>query len=103
MVSGLAARDTAGRSVFQCAETAMIALGFGTSEPSVARNARAGSSSSRNSIGEPCETNRVGIDITSILAQHLKLQNREMDHGPLTHRRFAACHHMGSACASRHG
>jgi hypothetical protein len=72
MVSGRIAVETAGCSVFQCADTATIAAGRGRRLPSVARKDRAGRSS-RISMGEPCDTKTVGIDITSILAQHLKL------------------------------
>src|SRR5437763_12754645 len=97
MVSGLAASDTVGCSVFQCADTARIAFGRGTCLPSEARKARAGRSFSRYSMGEPCETKRVGIDIASILAQHLKLPNRGMDHGSLAHLGFVPGGHMGGA------
>ena len=58
--------DTAGTSVSQCADTATIALGLGRSWPSDARKARAGTSS-RMSVGEPCETKIVGIDIALFL------------------------------------
>ena len=70
MVSGLCASDTAGTSVSQWADTAMIALGRGSCWPSDARKARAGRSS-RISIGEPCETNTVGIDIALFLDRRM--------------------------------
>jgi len=66
MVSGLRASDTAGMSVSQCADTATIAFGLGSCWPSDARKARAGTSS-RISVGEPCETKIVGIDIALFL------------------------------------
>jgi peptide/nickel transport system substrate-binding protein len=70
MVAGLCAVDTAGTSVSQCAETATMALGRGSSWPSDARKARAGRSS-RISIGEPCETKTVGIDIALFLDRRM--------------------------------
>src|SRR5213075_2095300 len=79
MVSGRSAVETAGRSVFQCAETATIALGRGNSAPSDARKSRAGRFS-RISVGDPCDTKTDGIDIASILAQHLKSANGEVVH-----------------------
>src|SRR6476469_3267334 len=80
MVSGRSAVDTAGRSVFQCAETATIALGRGNREPSDARKSRAGRFS-RISVGDPCDTKTDGIDICSILTQHLKLARQEVAYG----------------------
>src|SRR5690348_12407389 len=81
MVSGRPAVETAGRSVFQCADTATIALGRGKRLPSVARKDRAGRSC-RISIGDPCDTKTVGInvDIESFLAQHLKYNEEGVDH-----------------------
>src|SRR5258707_14631809 len=66
MVSGLRASDTAGTSVSQCADTAMMALGLGNCFPSDARKARAGTSS-RIRVGAPCETKIVGMDIALFL------------------------------------
>src|SRR5260370_21785986 len=100
MVSGFAASDTAGCSVFQWADTATIALGLGTSLPSVARKARADRPCSRNSMGEPWDTKTVGIDIASILTQHVQSANRGMDHGSLAHPGFASDCHMGGLCPS---
>src|SRR6266508_2463058 len=68
MVAGLCAVDTASTSVSQWAETATMALGRGRSWPSDARKARAGRSS-RISMGEPCETKTVGIDIALFLGR----------------------------------
>src|SRR5215471_10875360 len=85
MVAGLCAVDTAGTSVSQCADTATIALGLGSSWPSDARNARAGRSS-RISMGEPCDTNTVGMDIALFLSRamaacvQLGVCTREGDH-----------------------
>src|SRR5882757_4112704 len=68
MVAGLWAVDTAGTSVSQWDETAMIALGRGRSWPSDARKVRAGRSS-RISMGDPCETKTVGIVIALFLGR----------------------------------
>src|SRR5262249_21780875 len=68
MVCGLCASDTAGTSVSQCADTATIAAGFGSCLPSDARKARAGTSS-RISVGEPCDTKIVGMGIALFLIQ----------------------------------
>src|SRR5919106_270841 len=68
MVAGLWAVDTAGTSVSQWADTATMALGRGRSWPSDAMKRRAGRSS-RISMGEPCETKTVGIDIALFLAR----------------------------------
>src|SRR4051812_13327267 len=66
MVSGLRASETAGTSVSQWADTAMIAFGLGNCWPSDARKARAGTSS-RIRVGEPCDTKTVGMDIALFL------------------------------------
>src|SRR5436190_11538767 len=94
MVSGRSAVDTAGRSVFQCAETATIALGRGSSAPSDASKSRAGRFS-RISVGDPCDTKTDGIDIASILAQHLKSANGEVVHVGCTHIGGPGNGHMG--------
>jgi hypothetical protein len=65
-VLGRRASDTAGTSVSQCAETAMIAAGFGSSLPSDARKLRAGTSF-RIKVGDPCDTKIVGMDIALFL------------------------------------
>src|SRR6202012_720766 len=61
---------------FQCAYPATIAFGRGISVPSVDRKSRAGRFS-RIRVGDPCDTKTDGIDIASILTQHLKLANQE--------------------------
>src|SRR4051812_45633272 len=76
MVSGRSAVETAGRSVFQWADTATIALGRGNRLPSEARKSRAGRFS-RIRVGDPCDTKTVGIDIASILTQHLQSAKQE--------------------------
>src|SRR5688500_6947711 len=102
MVSGRSAVDTAGRSVFQCAETATIALGRGSRLPSDARKSRAGRFSSI-SVGDPCDTKTDGIDIASILAQHLKSTNDEVVHVGCTHTGGPGNGHMGIARLAGHG
>src|SRR5258708_7770767 len=101
MVSGLAASETAGCSVFQWADTATIALGFGTCLPSVARKARAGRSCSRNNMGEPWDTKTVGIDIASILTQHVQSAKGGGGHGQLSQMGGARGDHLG--CRDRTG
>src|SRR5260370_35875312 len=96
MVSGFAASETAGCSVFQWADTATIALGFGTCLPSVARKARAGRSCSRNNMGEPWDTNTVGIDMASILTQHGQSAKEGGGHVQLSQMGGARGHHLGS-------
>src|SRR3990167_11332817 len=68
MVSGLRASDTAGTSVSQWADTATIAVGRGSCLPSEARKARAGESC-KISVGAPCDTNTVGMDIALFLVR----------------------------------
>jgi len=68
MVDGLRASDTAGTSVSQWADTAMMAVGLGSCLPSEARKARAGTSS-RINVGDPCDTKIVGMDIALFLIQ----------------------------------
>src|SRR5258708_2724302 len=103
MVSGLAASETAGCSVFQWADTATIALGFGTCLPSVARKARAGRSCSRNSMGEPWDTKTVGIDIASILTQHMQSAKERITHARLAQIRGTLSRHMGAVGRAGHG
>src|SRR4029450_369085 len=98
MVAGLAPVDGAGTSVSQWAETAMLALGRGRSWPSDARKARAGRSS-RISMGEPCETKTVGIDIALFLDRRMaacvqsgsRTGKTDIMHGLRILTRFVAC------------
>src|SRR6187397_1561338 len=102
MVSGCWAVETAGRSVFQWADTATIARGRGRSAPSDARKSRAGRFS-RIRVGDPCDTKTDGIDIASILAQHLKSRNKEVVHAGSAQTRDPRDGYMGIVGAGGDG
>src|SRR4051812_50180372 len=103
MVSGRSAVETAGRSVFQWADTATIALGRGRRLPSEARKSRAGRFS-RIRVGDPCDTKTVGIDIASILTQHLQSAKQEEGiHARFVYTGGSRPRHMGIAGRSDDG